>query len=396
MLLHIMINLPQPAKIVLNELESHGYEAYLVGGFVRDFLLGRETHDIDCATNALPHEIETIFSSYKQSHIGKDHGTIGVKINGDWIEITTYRLDQETQDHRRPKSVIFTPSLKEDVVRRDFTINALAIGSSGEMIDFVNGQKDLESKIIRCVGDPELRFYEDALRILRGIRFACQLGFSIEKDTLEAMRKQSFLINALAVERIYQEFKLMLEAPNPFPYIYQSRDILSVFIPEILECKYLDVVNYCDTWLKRMSLFFIDKDEETIRVRCNHLKMPKKVIKDCVDFYMCFKHVYNDQEIDIKRMMQAYPNSILLEAMELKKMIDLEHYQEMSHDMLKRLIQENVVVSIKDLKINGHDLMVLNFKGKAIQEKLNDCLEAVMLNKVENTKEALIQWVNLT
>ena len=166
MLLHIMINLPQPAKIVLNELESHGYEAYLVGGFVRDFLLGRETHDIDCATNALPHEIEAIFSSYKQSHIGKDHGTIGVKINGDWIEITTYRLDQETKDHRRPQSVIFTPSLKEDVVRRDFTINALAIGSSGEMIDFVNGQKDLESKIIRCVGDPELRFYEDALRIL--------------------------------------------------------------------------------------------------------------------------------------------------------------------------------------------------------------------------------------
>jgi len=393
-----MIKLPEQAIIVLNELEKNGYEAYLVGGFVRDFILGRETHDIDCATNALPDEIERVFSHYKQSQIGKDHGTIGVKVNHDWIEITTYRLDDETKDHRRPKSVTFTPSLKEDVVRRDFTINALAINQKGEIIDYVNGQEDIKSRIIRCVGNPELRFYEDSLRILRGIRFACQLNFEIEKNTLEAMHKQSYLLNALAVERIYQEFKLMLDSNNIFTHIIYTKDIISVFLPEIndLELSILNKIDQCDTWLKRYSIFFVNKDEESIRVRCNHLKMPKKLIKDCVDFQYSYKHEYNGQEIDIKRMMQSYPSTIILEALELKRLIEPDNFNKNSYELLKKMIHENVVVSIKDLKIDGNDLIALNYKGKAIQEKLNECLEAVMLNKVENTKEELLKWVNLT
>ena len=393
-----MIKLPEQALIVLNELEKNGYEAYLVGGFVRDLLLNRPTHDIDCATNALPDEIERVFSNYKQSQIGKDHGTIGVKVNQDWIEITTYRLDDETKDHRRPKSVIFTPLLKEDVIRRDFTINALAINQKGEIIDFVHGQEDLKAKVIRSVGNPELRFYEDSLRILRGIRFACQLNFEIEMNTLEAMHKQAYLLNALAVERIYQEFKLMIDSNNIFTHLSYTKDIISVFLPEINDIDYsiLSKINQCDTWLKRYSLFFISKDEESIRVRCNHLKMPKKLIKECVDFHYSYKHDYNGQEIDIKRMMQSYPSSILLESMELKKLIDPNNFNKNSYELIKKMIHENVVVSIKDLKIDGHDLIALNYKGKAIQEKLNECLEAVMLNKVENTKEALLTWVNLT
>ena len=393
-----MIKLPEQALIVLNELEKNGYEAYLVGGFVRDLLLNRPTHDIDCATNALPDEIERVFSNYKQSQIGKDHGTIGVKVNQDWIEITTYRLDDETKDHRRPKSVIFTPLLKEDVIRRDFTINALAINQKGEIIDFVHGQEDLKAKVIRSVGNPELRFYEDSLRILRGIRFACQLNFEIEKNTLEAMHKQAYLLNALAVERIYQEFKLMIDSNNIFTHLSYTKDIISVFLPEIIDIDFsiLSKIDQCDTWLKRYSLFFINRDEESIRVRCNHLKMPKKLIKECVDFHYSYKHDYNGQEIDIKRMMQSYPSSILLESMELKKLIDPNNFNKNSYELIKKMIHENVVVSIKDLKIDGHDLIALNYKGKAIQEKLNECLEAVMLNKVENTKEALLTWVNLT
>lgn len=393
-----MIELPKQAITVLNELEKNGYEAYLVGGFVRDLILKRSTHDIDCATNALPDEIEQIFARYKQSHVGKDHGTIGVKVDDEWIEITTYRLDEKTKDHRRPKSVSFVPSLKEDVIRRDFTINALAINRKGEFIDYVDGLDDIQSRLIRCVGDPELRFYEDSLRILRGIRFSCQLNFEIEAQTLEAMHKQSYLINVLAVERIYQEFKLILESNQIYKRLSKTKDIISVFLPEIstLKDELFNKIDECDTFLKRLSLFFIDKDEESIRLRCNRLKMPNKIIKEIVDFYYCFKHEYNNQEIDIKRMMQAYPSSIMLEAMELKKLIDFEHYQDESYRLLKRMIQENVVVSVKDLKINGHDLMALNFKGKEIQDKLLDCLEAVMQHKVENTKEALINWVNLT
>lgn len=393
-----MIKLPEQALIVLSELEKNGFEAYLVGGFVRDLILERPTHDIDCATNALPDEIEKVFLSYKQSQIGKDHGTIGVKVNQDWIEITTYRLDDETKDHRRPKSVIFTPLLKEDVIRRDFTINALAINQKGEIIDYVHGKEDLKAKVIRSVGNPELRFYEDSLRILRGIRFACQLNFEIEKNTLEAMHKQAYLLNALAVERIYQEFKLMIDSNNIFTHLSYTKDIISVFLPEIIDIDFsiLSKIDQCDTWLKRYSLFFINRDEESIRVRCNHLKMPKKLIKECVDFHYSYIHEYNGQEIDIKRMMQSYPSTIILEAMELKRLIEPDNYNKNSYELIKKMIHENVVVSIKDLKIDGHDLIALNYKGKAIQEKLNECLEAVMLNKVENTKEALLTWVNLT
>lgn len=190
----------------------------------------------------------------------------------------------------------------------------------------------------------------------------------------------------------------MLESDSIYPYFNNTKDILSVFIPEILDLdsQLLMKIDQCNSWLKRFSLFFIHQNEEKIRIRANHLKMPKKLIKDSVDFYYCYNHEYNDQEIDIKRMMQVYPRTIILEAMELKKIIDPEHYSEKSYQLLLKMIQDNVVVSIKDLNINGHDLLNMNIKGKAIQETLNACLEAVMLNKVENTKEALIQWVNLT
>lgn len=393
-----MTKLPKEAQIVLNELMNNHYEAYLVGGFVRDLLLNRKTHDIDCATNAFPEQIEAVFKHYKQSHIGKEHGTIGVKINDYWIEITTYRVDNDSHDHRRPKSVIFTPSIEEDVKRRDFTMNALAINSNLEIIDYVNGQEDIKSSLIRCVGNPEVRFYEDSLRILRAIRFACQLDFKIDELSLEAMHKHAYLLNGLAVERIYQEFKLILEAKHILKYLRKTKDIVNIFLPEIMDIDEhdLDKIDQCDSVLKRFCLFFINKTETAIRIRCTALKMPKKLMNDCIDFQACFNHDFTIQTIDLKRMMQSYPNGIILEAMDLQKLIRPDRYNKDSHHLLQKLIKENVVISIKDLAINGHDLMAVNIQGKAIQDTLNSCLEAVMLNKVENTREALLTWVTLT
>lgn len=393
-----MTKLPKEALIILKELEINNFEAFLVGGFVRDLLLNRKTHDIDCATNALPDQIETVFKQYKQSHVGKEHGTIGVKVNDFWIEITTYRVDHETNDHRRPKSVVFTPSLQEDVNRRDFTMNALAINSNFEILDYVNGQEDINSKLIRCVGNPEIRFYEDSLRILRAIRFACQLDFKIDEQSLDAMHKHAYLLNALAVERIYQEFKLILESDHLLKYLSKTKDIINIFLPEIMDLsdQDLDKIDKCDTFLKRFGLFFIHKSEESINVRCAALKMPKKLMKDCIDFHACFNHDYTIQTIDLKRMMQSYPNQIILEAIEMQKLMCPDRYNKESHQLLLQLIKDNVVISIKDLAINGHDLMALNIQGKAIQETLNGCLEAVMLNKVDNDRDALLEWVNLT
>jgi len=393
-----MIKLPKEALIVLNELEKNNFEAFLVGGFVRDLLLNRPTHDIDCATNALPDEIERVFKFYKQSSIGKEHGTIGVKVNDVWIEITTYRIDDETMDHRHPKSVKFTPSLKEDVLRRDFTINALAINIKLELFDYVHGQIDIQRKVIRCVGNPEKRFYEDSLRILRAIRFACQLDFEIEKNSLDEMHKHCNLLNTLAVERIYQEFKLICESESVYKYLSLTKDIISVFLPEILNVSEnnLSKINQLNTFLQRYSLFFIDNSEEILRSRCMALKMPKKLVKDCLDFNACFNHTYTIQLIDIKRMMQSYPNEIIVQAMDMQRILECDRYNEDSYNALLKLIDDKVVISVKELAIDGHDLINLNYKGKSIQVKLNQCLEAVMMNKVENTKEALLNWVNLT
>jgi tRNA nucleotidyltransferase (CCA-adding enzyme) len=393
-----MTKLPKEALTILKELENNHFEAFLVGGFVRDLLLERKTHDIDCATNALPEQIESVFKQYKQSHVGKEHGTIGVKINDFWIEITTYRVDHETNDHRRPKTVVFTPSLHEDVNRRDFTMNALAINANLDIIDYVNGQEDIKAKLIRCVGNPEIRFYEDSLRILRAIRFACQLNFEIDEASLEAMHKHAYLLNALAVERIYQEFKLILEAKHIFNYLNKTKDIINVFLPEMIELNHDDFekMDKLDTFIKRFGLFFIDKSEEAIRNRCVALKMPKKLMKDCIDFHACFNHEYTVQTIDLKRMMQSFSNEVIIEAMEMQKIVRPNRYSKESHQLLLKLIKDNVVIAVKDLAIDGHDLMELGLEGKAIQETLNRCLEAVMLNKVNNTKAALIEWVNLT
>jgi len=393
-----MRKLPKEALTILNELENNNFEAFLVGGFVRDLILNRKTHDIDCATNALPDQIESVFNHYKQSHVGKEHGTVGVKVNDYWIEITTYRVDHETNDHRRPKTVVFSPSLQEDVNRRDFTMNALAMNANLEIIDYVNGQEDIKSKLIRCVGNPEIRFYEDSLRILRAIRFACQLDFKIDESSLDAMHKHAYLLNALAVERIYQEFKLILESEHILKYLSKTKDIINIFLPEIMEINHQDFekIDKCDTFLKRFGLFFIHKTEESISIRCAALKMPKKLVKDCLDFHACFSHDYTIQSIDLKRMMQGYPYGIILEAMEMQKLMCPDRYNEESHHLILKLINDKVVISIIDLAIDGHDLMALNIQGKAIQETLNHCLEAVMLNKVDNNKNALLKWVNLT
>jgi tRNA nucleotidyltransferase (CCA-adding enzyme) len=393
-----MIKLPKEALIVLNELEKNNFEAFLVGGFVRDLLLNRPTHDIDCATNALPDEIERVFRSYKQSSIGKDHGTIGTKVNDLWIEITTYRVDDETKDHRHPKSVKFTPSLKEDVLRRDFTINALAINLKLELFDYVQGQTDIQNKVIRCVGNPEKRFYEDSLRILRAIRFACQLDFEIEEKSLLEMHKHRFLLNTLAVERIYQEFKLILESDLIYKFLSLTKDIVGVFLPEILDVSEINLmrIDQLNSFLQRYSLFFIDNSEETLRSRCMALKMPKKLVKDCLDFHACYCHTYDIQLIDLKRMMQSYPSDIIVQAMNMQRILECNRYNENSYNALLKLIEDKAVISVKELAIDGYDLIKLNYKGKTIQVKLDQCLEAVMMNKVENTKEALINWVNLT
>ena len=197
---------------VLEKLNESGYVACFVGGMVRDTLLGRKLTDVDITTNATPAEVLGLFD--KTIATGLQHGTVTVVIDGQNIEVTTFRLDGNYLDNRHPEDVTFTHSLSEDLARRDFTINAMAQTAAGEIIDLFNGRCDLEAKIIRAVGDPLTRFEEDALRILRGIRFVAKLGFDIDEQTLEGMKACRHLLANLSLERIRDEFKGIIKGEH--------------------------------------------------------------------------------------------------------------------------------------------------------------------------------------
>jgi tRNA nucleotidyltransferase (CCA-adding enzyme) len=213
-------------------LERQGFEAYLAGGCVRDGILGKVPSDYDIATSALPNDIKSVFSSYKTIDTGLKHGTVTVIADGIPVEITTYRIDGNYSDNRRPDDVTFTQKIADDVSRRDFTVNAMAYSPKRGFIDIYGGSRDLFAQTIRCVGDPEKRFNEDALRILRALRFASKLRFKIDPDTASYIHRYKDLLLNVSSERIAKELEMFLMG-NPEELLLQFSDVFSVFIPEI-------------------------------------------------------------------------------------------------------------------------------------------------------------------
>lgn len=228
-----LFELPDYVLYVLKKLSSRGFEAYIVGGCVRDIMLQKIPSDFDITTNALPFEIKKCFEEHKIIDIGEKHGTVTIIIDSRKIEITTYRIDGTYSNNRHPDKVTFSCNLYDDLKRRDFTINAMAMKSSGELTDNFNGRSDLKNKIIRSVGDPVKRFTEDALRILRALRFASQLGFHIENKTSEMIHQYAYLIKNISAERIREEFVKILLGNSAEKILREYCDVIEVFIPEI-------------------------------------------------------------------------------------------------------------------------------------------------------------------
>lgn len=217
------MKIPKQVAFIIDRLEQHGYEAYAVGGCVRDALLGREPHDWDITTSAKPEQVKALFK--RTIDTGIQHGTVTIMEDHIGFEVTTYRIDGEYEDGRHPKEVQFTPDLKEDLRRRDFTINAMAYSPAKGLVDIFGGQEDLKEGIIRCVGSAEERFQEDALRIMRAVRFAAQLGFTIEEGTWKAIGKLVPNLKKVSAERIQVELTKLLMSPNPswFRLMYGDR-----------------------------------------------------------------------------------------------------------------------------------------------------------------------------
>ena len=235
----INMNLPADVQNIINVLESNGHEAYAVGGCVRDCILGKVPHDWDITTSALPEQVKALFSHTFDT--GIEHGTVTVLMNGVGYEVTTYRVDGKYEDGRHPKEVTFTASLEEDLKRRDFTINAMAYNDSRGLVDLFGGEADLQTGIIKAVGNPTERFTEDALRMLRALRFSAQLGFEIEADTYEAIKKLAPTLERISAERIQVEMVKLVTSDHPEKLrdVYDT-GLSKVFFPE------LDAMMECD------------------------------------------------------------------------------------------------------------------------------------------------------
>ncbi len=231
----MVINLPEKVKYIIDTITEAGYEAYAVGGCIRDSILGREPNDWDITTSARPEQVKELF--HRTVDTGIAHGTVTVMLDKEGFEVTTYRIDGEYEDHRHPREVIFTSQLVEDLRRRDFTINAMAYNETAGLVDAFNGMRDIEQKVIRCVGCAKDRFTEDALRILRAIRFSAQLGYTIEKETSEAIRELAASLSAISAERIQAELVKLLISPHP-DYLRQAYDmgVTAVILPELDYC----------------------------------------------------------------------------------------------------------------------------------------------------------------
>ena len=440
----IKINIPNGAKNIINTLHNNCFEAYIVGGCVRDSLLKKEPEDWDITTNALPDDTMKLFKAqYNVIPTGLKHGTITLLSEDDSAyEVTTFRIDGEYSDGRHPDEVLFTSSLRNDLSRRDFTINAMAYSDKTGLIDYFNGVYDIKERVIRCVGNANERFNEDALRMIRGVRFSAQLGFEIEKDTENAILQNSDLIENVSMERIQQEFnKIIINDPMRINDLW-NLGLLKHFLPEYSQCRGVEQNNayhiYCIDRHLLESMCHIDRqihlrltmllhdickpetkstDKDGIDHFYNHGELSAKkageILKrmryDNRTIDMVWKLIkFHDAEISGKKSIRKLLNKIgeetlrdLIKVKEADILAQNANYYQERHIKLEQIkveldeiIHERNCYSIGDLEINGSDLMNIGFKpDKSIGDTLNWLLEIVIEKPELNEKEKLVNLV---
>lgn len=431
------MNIPEYVKRIIKRMNDCGFEAYLVGGCVRDCVMGAVPHDYDVTTNATPCEIKDCFSDYRVIPTGEKHGTITVVSMGNNVEITTYRVDGEYKDSRHPEKVEFTENIALDLARRDFTMNAIALNEA--FVDPFNGKDDIENRIIRAVGEPDKRFGEDALRIMRALRFAANLGFEIEEETKKSIHKNAKLLKNISAERLYVEFSKLIMGDWAEKILLEFGDVISVFIPEIEKCfgfdqktKYhiYDVYTHSvkavafgeKSLLVRLSLFFHDIGKPlcfTFDEKGGHFKGHEKISAEIAKNVLERLRVDNDTKKTVvslvcehrqdfvadKRFVKRIINKYSREFFDLLLMVkraDIIAHSDIVKDELKVLDEIEVIkaeiekndecVCLKDLKINGNDIKALGaVDGKEIGRLLDMLMSLVIEERIENDREKLLK-----
>lgn len=392
------MNLPNEVKKIISRLEENGFEAYAVGGCVRDYLMGVEPKDYDITTNALPEEVKELFR--KTFDTGIQHGTITVVENGENYEVTTYRIDGDYLDNRRPETVMFTPNLKEDLLRRDFTINAIAYNDKNGYQDFFFGQEHIKSKKIIAVGDANKRFDEDSLRIYRGVRFACQLGFEIEAETKQAMIDKAELTQNLSVERIRDELIKALKCKHLDNLsTFVDIDILKYY-DEVLSTHFRDNLNNIVDNLNKMErtstnvlcALLFDLPIQEVKKQLKQLNLDNKTINE-VTTALDYINVNNEDTLYFARKMLCKYGEFYLTMLYIQeKLTNVDNSKILAN--IKEIYNNNDPITIKDLAVNGRDMQQLGLTGVKIGETLNYLLDEVHKKPQLNTKVTLENMAN--
>lgn len=435
------IQAPEYIQAILDRLEAAGHEAWCVGGCVRDALLEREPADWDVTTSALPEEILACFPDCTTVEVGRRHGTIGVVIPQGTVEVTTYRRDGEYLDHRRPESVAFSRWLEDDLSRRDFTVNAMAFHPVRGLVDRFGGREDLARKVLRCVGEPERRFREDALRILRGLRFAATLGFAMEAETARAAMACRELLAGISGERIREELTRTLCGDCALPVLEACAPIVFAALPELAplyECGQETPFHRFDCWghtihavaaapatpALRWAALLHDCGKPQVKsfgpdgrahfyghARASaqiareilaRLRFPKKEAERIAVLVERHGQVLPISEKRMKKLLAALGGDGVKELLALVRADVLAQAEalaagrlpliEEAKAMAERLLAAGACLSRKDLAVNGRDLTTLGFPpGKALGQTLDALLEAVLAGELPNRREALLE-----
>lgn len=434
------IQMPKNVELIIDSLTKSGFEAFAVGGCIRDCIMGINPKDWDICTSAIPEQTKQVFKNYRIIDTGIKHGTVTILIDSEMYEVTTFRIDGKYEDNRHPENVTFVSAVKEDLARRDLTINALAYNNDSGLIDYFGGLNDIKNKKIKCVGSADKRFNEDALRILRAIRFSAVYGFDIEEETNKSIHKNAHLIKNISKERINAELNKILLSEKPSTVLMKYSDVIEIFIPEIKLCVGFNQHNkhHCyNVWehicktidsiepvlILRITMLLHDIAKPICAVKDgngtfhfpNHnevgaeishkilkrLKYPNYIVNTCTGLVKVHDMALSKNRKNVKKYICKFGIDFLYDLIKVKyadisaqsiykkeeKIESLRQFKE----MLDTLIKEENCFSIKDMQISGGDIKNLGVKeGKEIGIILSDLFNMIIENKVENNHIELL------
>lgn len=395
-----MFRLPIQVNSILNKLNLAGFEAYIVGGCVRDLLLGITPTDYDITTSATPNEMLELFKENRIIETGLKHGTLTVIEEGMPFEITTYRIDDDYTDNRHPNTVVFTRSLSLDLARRDFTINAMAYHPEKGITDKFDGIGDLKNKLVRTVGDPDERFLEDALRIMRGIRFASVLDFNIEEKTADAIIKNKDLLKNVSNERICSEFIKLLCGENAGKYLIAFAEVINVILPEatqnILKSGFFKTINTLPR-IPHIRLAALLSDADVATSALKRLRLDNATISKIQKLLKYRNLKISPDKSSIKKHFNILTSESFFELIKLQRadgMLTDDEYNALTL-LANKIIDGNECYSLGALAVTGKDLLNLGMKsGADIGNALDFLLNSVMDEKVKNQKNDLINYLS--